>query len=192
MNSLTATFNSTDNSITLVIHCTNVIKNIYIDNQYTFNCGESNSTSAWHLEVADYIWNEYSSQDEETGEYTFTYTIYLNDIEPNHIVTPTAYDKWSNASVNTDLFFIYVDYDGQWYQDLYIEYDEDTLRNSIFNALYDAIDSKKCCAVNTSIIDKLLLYDAFKLVTSNKDKVYFWNLLHMTNVDTNSNCSCNG
>lgn len=191
MNNVITNFDSVNNSITIEIHCTKVVKDIYIDNQRTFNCGESHSSSAWHLEVTTDIWNRYSTQD-ESGEYIFIYTIDLDDIDSTDIVTITSYDKWTSTSVNNDLFFIYVVYEQVWYEELYINYYEDYLRNMIFDSLYDSIDSKKCCEVNTSIIDKLLLYHAFKLSTSNKDKIYFWNLLHMLNVDTNLNCSCNG
>lgn len=181
---INVTFDNSNNIINLLIKSDSTLKNVWIDTQKTFNCGESNSSSAWHFEITSSTPDTTYYVDEIDGLNTLNYSINLNDI--------IDVNALFNSNVNDDMYFIYVGLDGSYFQELKVSYDEDFLRTYLFNELYDAVDSKKCCEVNTSIIDKLLLYDAFKLATSNRDKVYFWNLLHMTNVDTNSNCSCNG
>lgn len=183
MININVTFDSSNNIINLLIKSDSEITDVWIDTQKTFNCGESNSSSAWHLEINSSIGSDYYYQDEDNN-YVLNYPINLNEI--------TDINALFNSNVNTDMYFVYIELDGSYFQELKVVYNESYLRNYIFNALYDAIDSKKCCEINTSILDKLLLYDAFKLTTLNKDKVYFWNLLHMTYVDTDSNCSCNG
>lgn len=181
---INVTFDNSNNIINLLIKSASTIKDVWIDTQKTFNCGESNSSSAWHFEISSSTPNTIYYVDEIDGLNTLYYSINLNDI--------TDVNALFNSNVNNDIYFIYVGLDGSYIQELKVAYDEDLLRTYLFDELYDAVDSKKCCEVSTSIIDKLLLYDAFKLATSNKDKVYFWNLLHMTNIDANSNCSCNG
>lgn len=176
-------FDNVNNIINLLIKSDSTIKDVWIDTQKTFNCGESNSSSAWHFEITPSTSDTIYYIDEIDGLSTLNYSINLNDI--------TDVNALFNSNVNNDIYFVYVGLDGSYFQELKVAYDEDLLRTYLFNELYDSIDSKKCCEINTSIIDKLLLYDAFKLATSNKDKIYFWNLLHMTNVGTNSNCSCN-
>ena len=177
-------FDSSTNTIILkIVSDATDIKDIWIDTQKTFNCGEEHSSSAWHYEITEETPNTVYYQD-ESNNYIFDYIINLDDI--------TTVNALFQANVNTDLFFVYVS-TGNYCEELKLVYNEEYLRNMLFNNLYSSLTNNKCCEVDNSALDMLLLYDAFKLATINKDKVYFWNILHIgQTLDNNSNCMCNG
>lgn len=182
---INATFDNTHNIINLLIKSDAALKYVSIDTQKTFNCGESSSIYAWKYEITPSTSSDIYYQEDDL--YVFNYNVNLNDI-----VAVETRNALLNADVTKDMFFIYAMADGDFVETIALAFDEQYLRQYLFNRLYDSIDSKKCCEINNDIVDILLLYNAFKLSIINKDKVYFWNLLHMSNIDNNSNCSCNG
>lgn len=192
MNTIETSFDAKTNSMTLTIHCNSVIKDIYMDNQRTFNCNEEHSTSAWHLQVTDDIWAQHSVGD-GLGNYIFTYTINLTEIDATDLVTSTAYDKWCDSSIEKDLFFVYIKYENTVTEEFHLVYWESYLRNLIFDSIYDSITVSACsCDLDTGSINQLLLYNGFKFASLNKDKVYFWNMIHTNKTTVKSKCNCNG
>jgi len=157
-----------------------LITDIYIDTQKTFNCGEDESSNAYHIEISE----EGNTEDE--GMYSHIERIYLDNITPS-----ATRNALLNSNVETDLFIIYA-YNEDSYSNKELFYDSRALKDYVFNALYNSIISTKCCEINTSSTDLLLLYNAFNLAISYKDKIFFWNKLHLSNFTNNSNCSCNG
>jgi len=157
-----------------------LITDIYIDTQKTFNCGENESVNAYHIEVSE------EDNTEESGIYSYQREVYLDNIFPS--LTGNAL---LNSNVETDLFIIYA-YNEDSYSNKELFYDSRVLQNYVFNVLYNSIISTKCCEINKNSTDLLLLYNAFNLATSYKDKIFFWNKLHLSNFTNNSNCSCNG
>ena len=156
------------------------ITDIYIDTQRTFNCGENESINAYHIEVTE------EENNVEDGIYNYTRDIRLDAIMPS-----STGNALLNSNVETDLFIIYA-YNKALYSKKELFYDSKVLKEYVFNILYDSILSTRCCETNTSSIDLLLLYNAFNLATSYKDKIFFWNKIHLHNYTENSNCSCNG
>lgn len=155
------------------------IHHIYIDTDITFNCGnEPNRNERAEIPVT-------CIQDEETGLYSFTKVISLDDVSINGAL--------AKADINKNIFFIYVPIDdlGVEYSLDYI-YNEDYLRSNIFEAIYKDITNGVCCNVNDYSINLLLLYNAFNLASALRDKVHFWHELYRTSVSTNTNCMCNG
>lgn len=155
-------------------------KDLYIDTQRTFNCGETESNDAFHLEI---------SPDESVFEdniYIFERDIYLDNIMPS-----IDRNALVNSNVESDLYFIYVITE-QLYSKKEIFYDADVLKKLIFENIYNDISSRKCCEVNLNSANLVLLYYGFNLAELDRDKVRFWNMMHLNTESNNSSCSCNG
>lgn len=155
-------------------------KDLYIDTQRTFNCGESESTEAFHLEILP------NRQSYEDGIYIYEESIYLDNIMPS-----IDRNALVNSNVENDLYFIYLITD-QLYSKKEIFYDADVLKKLIFEYIYNDISSRKCCEVNLNSANLVLLYYGFNLAELDRDKVKFWDMMHLNAENNNSSCSCNG
>ena len=155
------------------------VHRIYIDTDLTFNCSNGpNDNKKASIPVI-------STLDEETGLYYFTKVVGLNDVSVNGALI--------KADINNNMFFVYVPLDTveSEYGFDYI-YNEEYLRNTIFDSLYKDITNSVCCNINDYAIHLLLLYNAFNFASSYKDKVHFWQELHRTSTNIDTNCMCNG
>lgn len=171
---------SSAKTITIVVTDSLIeIHKIFIDTDITFNCSNApNSNERASVPVI-------CTQDEETGLYSFTKTVGLNDVSVNGALV--------KADINKNIFFIYIPLDEHEieYSLAYI-YNEDYLRSNIFESIYKDITNGVCCNVNDYSINLLLLYNAFNLASALRDKVRFWHELYRTSVSTDTNCMCNG
>ncbi len=161
-NKITVRFDTEDN--------TSVVR-VSIDTQDSFVCGNEPSSFAGYRDVSPV----------SSGEVIFDLDA-LSTLNQNGILNNVNFDK--------DMLFIFLQLNNGFVaKDT--AYQLDDVFKQILNSIYNDIRKSECCSYNVSSIDKILALDGFNMAKTDKEKIYFWNIMNNQNKNkTGNGCNC--
>ena len=159
------------------------INDIRIDTQRSFVCTSEPSSNASIITI-----DTTASGVELNGENKI---ISITNYEIN-LASATS-GALLTLDINNDMMFVYVY--GNPDISAGVTFDQNSLYQLVFRNLNRNLISQKCCTIDQSSVDLVLLFEAFQLSWSTADPrkfIYYWNRLHNYSSDSSSNCGCNG
>lgn len=148
---------------------------VYVDTSKSFICQNEPSSLATSVPLV-------TIQEQGATTYSFTGVV---DFKTN------LNGILGTADINEDIFFVFAQINSNPEYVVEYTYNDANFKANIFESTYRALIESKCCELNLSAANLILLYNAFLMAPTLKDKAELWNNLH-NNPSVISNCSCNG